>query len=236
MNESILKQVNLLVQSYGLPITIIISLMVLLLTITNYNFFAKIIGKLFSKLINRKPKNSTQKVIKVRETDIINHEIFNLIDVWIYSHVPTMQFDSNYRNVVFRKYLTIYYKSYKKTLTSFVESGDYKIMDNSELRQTLLKLLTDTVYIYEREMHSVNIPDVIINKMKIKNNITLNLTIDLIDSIFDSRFNSEYNLLKVLSLLNILSSLLENNIINSISVCNSINGELKGLTMDGHTE
>ena len=46
-------------------------------------------------------------------------------------------------------------------------------------------------------MKKSNIPEVIILKMKLKNNDSLNLTIDLINSICDSNFyNSDDNLLK----------------------------------------
>ena len=67
---------------------------------------------------------------------------------------------------------------------------------------------------------------------KSKNNDTITLTIDLIESISNSQFyESEKNLLKMYSILNIILSILENTISNSQSVCNSINGQLKGLTI-----
>ena len=40
--------------------------------------------------------------------------LFNYIDLWSYSKVPTIQFSTDYRTVVFRKYLTIFLKSYKE--------------------------------------------------------------------------------------------------------------------------
>lgn len=248
MNESILEQVNTLVQTYGLPTAIIVILIVLLITLVKSKYFSDLTVKFFTKLINskfkkkdrvRKEEDSSPSptVIQVRESDIINHEIFNHIDFWVYSELPTKEFSSKYRTVVFRKYLHIYYKSYKDTLHVFVNSGKYKKMDDSELRQALMKLITDTIFKYESEMSIIGIPPVIVQKMKAKNNDTLNLTLDLINSICDSRFyNSENNLLKVFSLLNIILSILENTISNSEEVCNSINGELKGLSMDGFTE
>jgi len=249
MDKSILEQVTTLVQTHGLSTAIVIVLIVLLIMLTKSKYFADIGMKLFNKLIGDKFKRSKDKddkaddnnvspmVIEVRESDIINHEIFNHIDFWLYSEMPTKDFSSKYRTVVFRKYLHIYYKSYKDNLHVFVNSGKYKKMDDSELRQALLKLITDTIFKYESEMSIVGIPAVIIQKMKAKNNDTLNLTIDLINSICDSKFyNSQNNLLKVFSLLNIVLSILENTMSNSTTVCNSINGELKGFTMDGFTE
>ena len=65
--------------------------------------------------------------------------------------------------------------------------------------------------------------------MKERNNETITLIIDLTESICSSEFyNSESNLLKIFSIQNILLSVLQNTITNSIVVCNSINGELKG--------
>jgi hypothetical protein len=72
--------------------------------------------------------------------------------------------------------------------------------------------------------------------MKAKNNDTIQLTIDLIEGITNSQFyESEKNLLKMYSILNIILSILENLISSSESVCNSINGQLKGMSiMDGN--
>jgi hypothetical protein len=86
-------------------------------------------------------------------------------------------------------------------------------------------------------MKKQGIPDIIIEKMKVRNNDTLNLTIDLIEGVCNSRFyNSKNNLLKVYSILNILLSILENTISHSELVCNSINGQLKGLEYGGFKE
>jgi len=82
-------------------------------------------------------------------------------------------------------------------------------------------------------MSDVGIPKIIIEKMKVKNNEMINLIIDLIEGISNSSFyDSENNLLKVYSILNIILSILENTISSSDSICNSINGQLKGLTFN----
>jgi len=47
---------------------------------------------------------------------------------------------------------------------------------------------------------------------------------------------SDDNYLKLYSILNIILSILENTISNAGPICDSINGELKGKSMDGHTE
>lgn len=249
---------------YGLSTAVVVILIVLLVTLVKSKYFSDLAIKFFNKWIDNHNHNHNRTenkndnnnvgdsndsnlesnvtntapiVIEVKESDVINHEIFNHIDFWLYSHVPTIEFSSKYRTVVFRKYLHIYLKSYKDTLHIFVNSGEFKTMDDSELRKALMRFITDTVYRYETEMSIAGIPPVIINKMKVKNNDTLSLTRDLVNSICDSRFyNSEHNLLKVFSLLNIILSILENTISNTVEVCDSINGELKGFSMDGFTE
>ena len=110
-------------------------------------------------------------------------------------------------------------------------------MDDAEIWKTFLDLMNRIVYDYEREMSDSGIPKVVIDKMKVRNNDTITLTIDLIEGVCSSQFyESDNNLLKVYSILNILLSVLENTIMNSNSVCNSINGQLKGLKFDGFTE
>jgi hypothetical protein len=104
-------------------------------------------------------------------------------------------------------------------------------MDMAQITQVMLKLLNSIVYDYEKEMRDIGLPQIVIDKMKLKNNDTITLTIDLIEGISNSQFyQSEKNLLKVYSILNIMLSVLENTISNSEEVCDSINGQLKGLT------
>lgn len=175
--------------------------------------------------------------ISVKESDIINHEIFNLVDFWVYSKIPTLSLSTDFRTAVFQRYLHIYFKSYKDILHIFVNAGSYKSLDNSELRKSLLKLITDVVFDYESEMTRSRIPCVVISKMKAKNNDPLNLTIDLINSICDSDFyNSTHNLLKVYSFLNIVLSILENTMSHCEEVSNNINGEMKGFEFNGFVE
>ena len=155
----------------------------------------------------------------------------------MYSKVPTFQFSTEYRTAIFRKYLTIYLRNYKKNISKFTLSKDYQEMDDAKLHTNLLNLINLTVYDYEKECDDVGIPKIIVEKMKVKNNDTIALTLDLIEGVCSSQFyKSEKNLLKVYSILNILLSVLENTISNSENVCNSINGQLKGLTFDGKKE
>ena len=181
--------------------------------------------------LKSKTKEVTSVDISITDSDVSNHDIFNYIDLWSYSKVPTIQFSTEYRTVVFRKYLTIFLKSYKENIKKYISSGDFKTMDNAQLWQSLLKLITDIVYDYEKEMEQAGIPKVVIEKMKVKNNDMINLIIDLIGGICNSTFyNSDNNLLKVYSILNIVLSILENTISGSESTCNSINGQLSGLS------
>ena len=183
--------------------------------------------------LKSKTKEVTSVDISITDSDVSNHDIFNYIDLWSYSKVPTIQFSTEYRTVVFRKYLTIFLKSYKENIKKYISSGEFKNMDNAQLWQSLLKLITDIVYDYEKEMEQVGIPKVVIEKMKVKNNDMINLIIDLIGGICNSTFyNSDNNLLKVYSILNIVLSILENTISGSESTCNSINGQLAGLSFN----
>jgi hypothetical protein len=199
------------------------------------NLWTKFTDKMIEWFLKRRTK--TDEVKHIVESDILNHDIFNYIDFWMYSKVPTFQFSTEYRTIVFRKYLTIYLRCYKKGLSDFVKDGKYKTMDQAELWKSLMDMINHIVWDYERECKEAGIPDVVITKMKLKNNDTIQLLIDLIESISNSQFyQSENNFLKLYSILNIILSVLENTMSNSESICNSINGQLKGLTMDGRKE
>jgi len=198
------------------------------------DLWGKFTDKVVLFFLKNKVKELPTKVIS--ESDITNHDIFNYIDFWTYSKVPTFQFSSEYRTFVFKKYLSIFLKCYKKDLSEFVNSKDYQTMDQSELWRSLLNIINKIVYDYEKECEEAGIPKIIIMKMKAKNNDTIQLTIDLIEGITNSQFyESEKNLLKMYSILNIILSILENLISSSETVCNSINGQLKGMwIMDGN--
>lgn len=198
------------------------------------DLWGKFTDKVVVFFLKNKVKELPTKVIS--ESDITNHDIFNYIDFWTYSKVPTFQFSSEYRTFVFKKYLSIFLKCYKKDLSEFVNAKDYQTMDQSELWRSLLNIINKIVYDYERECEEAGVPKIIIMKMKAKNNDTIQLTIDLIEGITNSQFyESEKNLLKMYSILNIILSILENLISSSETVCNSINGQLKGMwIMDGN--
>jgi hypothetical protein len=201
-------------------------------------WFSKFMSKLSDLFLDRIIKGvKPEKTSGVTESDIINHDIFSYIDLWILSNIPTLQFSSEYRTVVFRKYLTIFLKKHKENILEYIHKKEFETMDESRLWNSLLQLINDIIYDYEKEMESVGIPKVIIDKMKSKNNDTISLTIDLVSGICNSQFyTSEKNLLKMYSILNIMLSVLENTIYSSEHICNSINGQLKGLKMDGKIE
>jgi hypothetical protein len=173
----------------------------------------------------------------ISESDINNHDIFNYLNFWIYSKIPTLEFSSEFRTVVFRKYLTIYLKKHKECFRKFIEDKRFTEMDDTQLWNCLLSLINEIIFDYETEMTASGIPRIIIEKMKARNNDRISLTIDLIEGICNSSFyNSEKNYLKVYSILNIYLAILENTIAGSVKVCDSINGQLKGMSMDGKTE
>lgn len=196
--------------------------------------------KLFEVIVKRKinsAERSNQPFKSISESDISNHDIFNYLNFWIYSKIPTLEFSSEYRTIVFRKYLTIYLKKHKENFKKFIDNKQFMEMDDTQLWNTFLSLINEIIYDYETEMLAIGIPKIIIEKMKSKNNERILLTIDLIEGICNSSFyNSEKNYLKVYSILNIYLAILENAISSSVKICDSINGQLKGMSFDGKTE
>jgi hypothetical protein len=236
-----ISDITSILDKYGIKGLIFIIFIFLLVSMLKSSWFstllAKVSDKFIEKFMRNKVKDVNASIKSLTDSDITNHDIFNYIDFWTYSKVPTIQFSTDYRTAVFRKYLTIYLKSYKRKISEFVQSKEYQEMDNAKVWRALLDLINKIVYDYEREMIESGIPKIVVDKMKAKNNDTITLTIDLIEGICNSQFyDSEKNFLKVYSILNILLSVLENTISNSESVCNSINGQLKGLKYEGKIE
>lgn len=218
-----------LIEAYGIKGI----LLFIVITVIGALLKPVVITKFFSKFFSFFKKNE----VSVNESNIINHDLFNYIDFWNTSTIPILSFSTSYREVVFRKYLIIYVKSYKDGLLEFINDGKYKGMDQSELWKEFINVINNIVFNYEKDALSAGIPEVVIRKMKVKNNDTIQLMIDLVNSISKSDFyESDDNYLKLYSILNIILSILENTISNAGPICDSINGELKGKSMDGHTE
>lgn len=228
-----LKEFLDLIHKYGFTgiITAIVSFFLYLLSKSTWftSFMNKLSDSLLDRYIRKKTKeNNGVKIIS--ESDIINHDIFNYIDFWMYSKIPTFQFSTDYRTVVFRKYLVIYLKKHKDNIKKYVTDKNFETMDSSQMWTSFLSLTNEIIYDYEKEMETSGIPKIIIEKMKAKNNDTISLTIDLIEGVCNSQFyESDKNFLKIYSILNIMLSILENTISNSDHICNSINGQLKGM-------
>lgn len=222
-------------KQYGFWGFISMALLLTLITAFKSQWIKKIYTVLVDKFVEWFMKEKTKDTkatlaTNITESDITSHEIFNYINLWKYSMVPTMNFSTEYRTIVFRKYLTIYLGCYRDDLKDFLQT-DYKSMGSSEIKGAFLDLLNKIIYDYERMMVDAGIPKVIIEKMKVRNNDTINLTIDLIEGICGSNFyDSSNNYLKVYSILNIILSVLDNTISNSESTCDSINGQLAGMS------
>jgi len=217
---------------WGFKGAIITVITIILLVVVKSEAASTFFGKIFDKLISKAFGGKKKEEVLLKESDILNHEIFNYIDFWIYSSIPTITMRTEYRTEVFKKYLTIYFRQYSESLHNYINSAKYKEYSKLELKGSIFNLLNDVMRDYEREMISVGVPPVIINSMKVKNNETFHLTLELINSVCDSHFyDTDRNLLKVFTILNILLSTLEYTLSISDDICNSINGELKGLSI-----
>jgi hypothetical protein len=222
-------------KQYGFLGFISMAILLVLITSIKSEWIKKIYNALADKFVEWFMKEKTKDTksslgTTIVESDITSHEIFNYINLWKYSMVPTMNFSTEYRTIVFRKYLTIYLGCYRDNLKDFLQT-DYKSMGSSVIKGAFLDLLNKIIYDYERQMFDAGIPKIVIEKMKVRNNDTINLTIDLIEGICGSNFyDSDNNYLKVYSILNIILSVLDNTISNSESTCDSINGQLAGMT------
>lgn len=231
-----IKDIELLLESSGVKAPILSIVLFIFILLIKSEWFNKILTRITDFFVENFMKRKTKDMPlykSISESDITNHDIFNYIDFWAYSKVPTFTFSTEFRTVVFRTYLSLYLKSYKNNIFKYVSNKEYQDMDNAKLSTSLLNLINTIIYDYERESKEIGVASVIIEKMKIKNNESISLTLDLIEGVCSSQFyTSDKNLLKVYSILNILLSVLENTISGSELVCNSINGQLNGLSFN----
>lgn len=230
------ENITKLLEKYGYEGLFFIAFVYILITILQRRWLSNILSYISKFLIDGLTKKSNDVLI-ISESDIVNHELFDYIDFWRGTKIPTIGFSTSYRTLVFRKYLDIYMKQYKKSVYEYIINGDYKNMDNNTLSNSLLNLINRTVKEYESQSLKEGIPEIVIEKMKIRNNEIIDLKIELIRSVCNSNFySSDNNYLKIYSIMNILLSILENIVSSSEVVCNSINGKLSGLEFNGETE
>ena len=236
-SNDILKLIIDYVEKHGVGKGLLVGgILILFYLLTKTSIMMKILDFIKDRYLDIFKKSKSENK-DITESDISNHDIFNYIDLWLYSKIPTFQYSTQFRTVVFRKYLKLYLLAYKDELSNYVSSKKYEAMDDAELWNSLIQLINNIIKKYESEMTLAGIPPVVIEKMKVKNSDIISLTIDLLEGICNSKFHtSDKNRIKIYSILNILLSILENTIFNSESVCNSINGQLAGLQFEGQTE
>ena len=227
-------------EKYGIEGIIGFLILTVIISVIKSKWFGKLVDRIIdfthNKILKYRTK-SMRDLTKVSFSDVSNHHIFNEIDSLINNDVPTLQFSTDYRTVVFKKYITVYLKTYKKNLRKFVRDKEYEKMDKAELSASFFSLINNTIYDYEKEAKANGIPDIIIIKMKSENTDKISLTLNLIQSLVSTNFyESKNNLLKLYSLLGILYPIIEHNVMTAEKVCNSINGALKGLEFEGKIE
>jgi hypothetical protein len=222
MDFNVLKEI---ISQFGITGSIASVIIILLWSIGKTEWFTKFMDKLLDTLFTKQKKGKN-----LVEKDILNHDIFNYVDYWIVNRISAFEFSTDYRTIVFRRYLVIFLESYKNLIKQYVNSKEFENMAESELWNSIFELFNSIILDYERNMEKSGIPLIVIEKMKVKNNDMFLLIIDLAQGICNSPFyNSEKNLLKVYSILNILLSVLDGTLSNVDEVCNSINGQLKGM-------
>ena len=104
-----IKDVISLFEKYGFASGVFTLFILLLIFAFKTTWVMTITSKISEKFVERfmkkktKDISSTTNVKQITESDITNHDIFNYIDFWTYSKVPTFQFSTDYRTVTFKK-------------------------------------------------------------------------------------------------------------------------------------
>ena len=179
------------VDAYGLGGVVLMVLALIGSSLVKSKWFSEWWSKSTDKILEWFMRKKTKNIdADLSESDIINHDLFNYIDFWLNSKIPTIQFSSEYRTIVFRKYLSAFLRYYKEKTFKFISSNKYREMDQSELWKSLLEMTNEIIHSYERECEDSGVPKIVIMKMKSKNNETIDLTIDLIQNIINSKINN----------------------------------------------
>ena len=104
-------------KQYGFWGFVAVATVLFLVSAIKSEWIKKVYTTLADKFVEKFMKDKTKDtklvlVNQITEVDITSHEIFNYINLWKFSMVPTINFSTEYRTVVFRKYLSIYLECY----------------------------------------------------------------------------------------------------------------------------
>jgi hypothetical protein len=219
---------------------LLIGLIFAAFTLSKSKWFLALLAKLTDGLLDILMKSRVGNVPVgqvLSSSALVHNTLFSSVDYWVSSVVPSMEFSTSYRNIVFKKYLTLYLTSYKEVISDFVYTEGYVNMDSDEFEQSLRGLINKVVVESDKKMSSAKIPDVVVNKMKAENEKILSLTLDFVGAVSRSKNQvDEKNIAKMQTFLTLINYLLQTIVDGSVGVCNSINGQLSGLSMDGETE
>lgn len=217
---------------FGTIISILLGLITVVAAASKIEWVQKAMDNLTNKLIGDLFKKKKDNNKKLSESDVLSHEMFTLIDNLVSTKLPTICFRTEYRTVIFRKYIKIYLKAYKIHLKNFVKSREFLQMSQPELWSSVIDLYRQIYIYYEKEMLNSGVPMIVITQMRQENIENHALMIDLFDCICNCDFyDSDGNLLKVYSILNITLTILENSLLKSVNTLDSIGDELKGFSI-----
>ena len=137
-------------QDWGVGTTTILTLILWILdrTLKVPPSVKKFFDKIFSYVLKIKVKDvEITQFQSIKDSDVTSHDIFNYIDFWTYSKVPTFRFSTEYRTVVFRKYLTIFLKQHKLNLQAWIEEKKFETMDDAQLWTSSLALINKIIFV-----------------------------------------------------------------------------------------
>lgn len=199
---------------------------------------SKIVGKIANKLMNRiidKISNDTKKEAdtNIKNSDIENHHIFNKMNNLLYRDIYTVDFGEDTMNILMRDYLSIIIKEFKVGIKVFVNKGDYIKMTPTEYTSELNRVINEILCKIDREVENRSLPVILVDNMKLKTITAVNFFMEITAGIASSH-HYENNLIKTFSILNILSTVLDNLITkSSIKVADFIYEDLKGISYKG---
>lgn len=202
---------------------IILILILLSYALAKYNLFGSLftsISDYLAEKIRGEKKSNIPSIVK-------HHEIFSTIDFWMNIEIPKITYQTDFRTAVFRDYLITYFTVYKKKLYEFINSIDYKNIENEKLWDKLFSTLNSITVEFNKEVRLLGIPEIVIERMDAERKIIVDFMIETMRlSCFDNNYNNIG--LKIYAILNLCQHILYSVMMYSQKVCDGINGALSG--------
>lgn len=163
-----------------------------------------------------------------------NHMYFHKMGYMIKITIPTLPIDEPLRREIFRDFLDIKFRVFKKVFEEFINNGDIESLPQPDFQCKLQNAIVLGIQTYEQEARDRNIPEIVITKFNEWHKDTIASTETFIGNVTNSPWYST-NSQRLVAVLDFLVIAFHNTLLDAYTTLINLNGDLDVITYKGLT-